>query len=78
MEGGKYLETLKQKYLNRLPELAEVQKNFVADRKWKCYKRNLVGEIVGKRMTSDKAPFRRVPTCYRLEERHYLQNEDIV
>ena len=71
-ERGKTLEALKKQLTCAFPTQKEAFDQYIADRNWKIYKKNLVDDIVVRRKRPHYTTFNDVPLVVRSENAHYL------
>ena len=76
--GGKILEEMKNEYLQSLPSFKEAYDTYVADKRWKCYKKNLVKSVASRRKKIHCIDKKDVPGMIKTEQIYYLDEEDLV
>ena len=77
-ERLKNLEDLKNQYLEKIPNAVKTYNKYISDRKWNCYKRNLVNDIVERRRAKHAVDVNEVPGITSTEQIYYTDNENIV
>ena len=77
-QGGRILEDMKNDYLHALPTFKEAYNAYVTEKRWKCYKKNLVKSIAGRRKKMHCIDVKDVPGMIKSEQIYYLDKEDLI
>ncbi len=77
-ETGKGFEKIKEKFAIRMPPREDIFNDFVAERKWKNFKRKMVQDVIGRNKHHHKINWRKIPLYLKNSESSYLCDQDIV
>lgn len=72
------LQEMKSTYLSKLPTFMSTYKKYILDRKWQCYKKNVVHQVIDKRTRKQTVSLRDVPGLIYDDEVCYNDPMDIV
>ena len=75
---GKKLEHINEYYARHVPDRLEVFNNFVGELRWKCFKKNMVKQILEDKRTRRNGKGRTVPISFQLMKSNYNDSSDII
>ena len=69
---------MKTDYLQKLPSFLDAYNKYVTDKRWNCYKKNLVKSITDRRRKPHCIDSKDVPGILKAEQIYYLSKDDII
>lgn len=76
--GGRVLEEMKSTYSQSLPTFQEAYEKYISERRWICYKKNLVKSVAEKKKKTHSVSIKDVPGVLKQEQIYYLFQDDIL